>query len=336
VHGESRKRICLGLNPLLGRAAVNLKLASIASTLAKPIQQDWIICHFGPNGVLANKLKRIGVLNGKVATIFHGSDISSYAALKRYSKEYRQLFCHSELLLPISELWRDRLIALGCSPQKVVVHRMGVDLAHFTFKLKAHGELAEYANKDDSKPALKVFTVARFTEKKGLMYAIESLLHLPNDIKITYQIAGFGELEDDLRALVKKLQLSERVTFLGPLNANEVKLHMLSADVFLQPSVVAKNGDMEGVPVAIMEAMAVGTPVIATNHSGIPELITDKQEGLLVPEKSPIAIAEALLVLFNSEELRQSMALLARKRIERSANVKVLNQQLIQLLTQKR
>ena len=92
---------------------------------------------------------------------------------------------------------------------------------------------------------------------------------------------------------------------------------------------------MEGVPVAIMEAMAVGTPVIATYHSAIPELIIHEQHGLLVPERAPKAIAETLLALYSNDALGQSIVLKARKRIESSANVKVLNQQLMNLLDQR-
>ncbi|MFT7008482.1 MAG: colanic acid/amylovoran biosynthesis glycosyltransferase [Colwellia sp.] len=334
-RSASFKRVMLGLNPALGKHSANLMLASIAANLPQPLTYDWIVCHFGPNGVLADKLRQTGAISGKIATIFHGSDMSAQKTIGRNRRDYKRLFNEAELLLPISELWRDKLFSLGCPPHKVVVHRMGVDLQHFTYQPLDTHALSASENGLAQRPPFRIFTAARFTEKKGLRYAIESLLHLPKHMKVNYQIGGYGDLEDELRTLVHTLDLSDSVTFCGPLNADHVKAHMLAADVFLQPSIVASDGDMEGVPVAIMEAMAVGTPVIATYHSAIPELIIDEQHGLLVPERAPQAIADKLLALYSNASLGQSIVLQARKRIESSANVKVLNQQLMNLLDQR-
>jgi colanic acid/amylovoran biosynthesis glycosyltransferase len=324
-------RVGSGLNPALGRQARNLMLAAIAAKQPSLLTFDWIVCHFGPNAVIANKLRKMGVVKGKIATFFHGVDISAQERVASNLADYQDLFTDTELCLPISQLWQDKLLSYGCPPNKTVVQRMGVDLRHFSYHIKAPAEQTI----SGMTRTLTIFSVARFTEKKGLRYAIQSLLHLPDTISINFQIAGYGDLYIELRNQVNRLNLADKVTFLGALDAEQVKAHMADADVFLQPSITAPNGDMEGVPVAIMEAMAVGTPVIATIHSGIPELIIDEQHGLLVPEKDSQAIAAKLSWLYYNPALGQLIAKQARIRIETIGDVNTLNRQLVSLFTER-
>jgi len=338
-------RTLKSLNPKLGEAARNLTLACIVSEQNQALSYDWLICHFGPVGVLVNKLRKIGVLTGKIATFFHGFDISVKQSVINSLSGYRELFNDTELMLPISQLWQQKLISLGCAKEKVLVHRMGIDLSLFSFSSKNNSpevgtdnDQSAMVEQSTEQRVLQVFTVARFTEKKGLCYAIESLAKLPAEIQVNYQIGGYGELLADLQALVLRLGLANKVTFCGALNSEQVKDYMQQADVFLQPSITAKNGDMEGVPVAIMEAMALGTPIIATNHSGIPELITHNLHGYLVAERDSQAIADRLVDLHDDLVKRklkaQIMTIKARERIEANADVKRLNKQLISLLTE--
>lgn len=321
-------KVLRGLNPAFGVQALNLMLSTIATNQTKALEFDWIVCHFGPNGVLASKLRKMKVISGKIATIFHGVDMSVSQHIVGSLNDYQRLYNDSELLLPISELWGRKLVELGANPDKIKVHRMGVDLTHFKYKPKF--KEAEH-QVDKSKPFI-LYTVARFTEKKGLKYAIESITYLPDNLNVNFKIAGYGKLEQELRSLVKALNISHKVSFVGPVNAEEVKSHMISADVFLQPSVTALNGDMEGVPVSIMEAMAVGTPVIATYHSGIPELIENEKHGLLVCERDSQAIADRILYLYENESYCQKLVNDARKRVEKIADVEKLNMQLLNVL----
>ena len=334
LRTKTRKSVVTALQARFGHQAKSLLLAAIASRFSTPLSFDVILCHFGQNGVVANKLRHIGVLEGKIATIFHGFDISAKSALVKHQLDYQALFAQTELMLPISDKWKNKLVSLGCEPEKIKVHRMGIDLGLFEFSAqpKPHSQLLlepQLSNK-----CLTLFTVARFSEKKGLEYAIRALTHLPAEVNCHYYIGGFGELEQNLKQLVIELNLTSQVTFLGPLTSVEVKGHMQAADVFIQPSITAENGDMEGVPVAIMEAMAVGVPVISTFHSGIPELITHNEHGLLAEEKDAIALADNINSLYQDNgglvtKLRQN----ARLRIEAIADVNKLNEQLVATLS---
>ena len=147
---------------------------------------------------------------------------------------------------------------MGCPQEKITVSRMGVDLERFTRRpVKVPG-----------KP-LQIISVARLTEKKGLHVAIEACRQLrARGVDFRYRILGIGPWERRLRTLIEQYQLEDYVEMPGFKPSHEVKAMLDEADVFLLPSVTGADGDMEGIPVALMEAMAVGIPVVSTLHSG--------------------------------------------------------------------
>ncbi|MEW6989439.1 glycosyltransferase [Colwelliaceae bacterium 6441] len=327
---ERRQRVMKALSLRLGHHGKSLLLASIASRFKHSLQFDVILCHFGYNGIVANKLSQLGVIKGKIATIFHGFDISAKSALEKYNNDYQKLFLQTELILPISDLWKNKLLELGCCEEKICVHRMGVDLNLFQYRKKNDYQLDML---DGVAKNMKLFTVARFSRKKGLEYVIRALKKLPKDIVFHYYLGGFGELEAELKQLVVELKLEDKVTFLGALEQHEVTKHMLAADVFVQPSVTADNGDMEGVPVALMEAMAMGTPVLSTFHSAIPELINHGEHGLLAKERDYKGLAKNIETLYRDKQLVNELTKNARSKIEAMSDVEKLNLELINKLT---
>ncbi|MDT0602807.1 glycosyltransferase [Thalassotalea castellviae] len=328
--------IFASLDKNYGRQGKSLLLAAIAAKLPNVLNFDVAVCHFGYNGILANKLKRLGLIQSKIATIFHGHEISDTKSLSRYSNDYHKLFKETELLLPISELWKDKLVKLGCPLNKIYVQRMGINLEKFSYKGNIDRKRLTHETHESCSPALlKIYTVARFTDKKGLKYAIQSLTHLPKGIKVHYDLAGYGELETELKLLVRQLGLADVVHFVGACSSTQVADFMRKADVYLQPSITASDGDMEGVPVTLMEAMAIGVPVVSTFHSGIPELIENEVHGLLVPEKDPQAIAEKLTLIYNNKEnVVEQLVRNARDRVEFMADNHTLNQNLRDILYQ--
>lgn len=156
LRGIHRKNTWQALNlKRYGAESRNLILSAICGQVATPFRADVFIAHFGPAGVTAAKLRELGVIRGKIATIFHGIDISSREVLNHYTPEYQQLFRRGDLMLPISDLWAGRLQKMGCPREKIAVSRMGVDMTRFSPRpVKA--------------PAtpLEIISVARLTEKK--------------------------------------------------------------------------------------------------------------------------------------------------------------------------
>ena len=324
LRGIHRKNTWQALNlKRYGAESRNLILSAICGQVATPFHSDVFIAHFGPAGVTAAKLRELGVIRGKIATIFHGIDISSREVLNHYTPEYQQLFRRGDLMLPISDLWAGRLQKMGCPREKIAVSRMGVDMTRFSPRpVKA--------------PAtpLEIISVARLTEKKGLHVAIEACRQLKEQgMAFRYRILGIGPWERRLRTLIEQYQLEDVVEMPGFKPSHEVKAMLDDADVFLLPSVTGADGDMEGIPVALMEAMAVGIPVVSTLHSGIPELVEADKSGWLVPENDARALAQRLAAFsqLNTDELAPVVKR-AREKVEHDFNQQVINRELARLL----
>lgn len=324
LRGIHRKNTWQALNlKRYGAESRNLILSAICGLVATPFHADVFIAHFGPAGVTAAKLRELGVIRGKIATIFHGIDISSREVLNHYTPEYQQLFRRGDLMLPISDLWAGRLQKMGCPREKIAVSRMGVDMTRFSPRpVKA--------------PAtpLEIISVARLTEKKGLHVAIEACRQLKEQgMAFRYRILGIGPWERRLRTLIEQYQLEDVVEMPGFKPSHEVKAMLDDADVFLLPSVTGADGDMEGIPVALMEAMAVGIPVVSTLHSGIPELVEADKSGWLVPENDARALAQRLAAFsqLDTDEL-VPVVKRAREKVEHDFNQQVINRELASLL----
>ncbi|EFI7267837.1 colanic acid biosynthesis glycosyltransferase WcaL [Escherichia coli] len=324
LRGIHRKNTWQALNlKRYGAESRNLILSAICGQVAKPLHADVFIAHFGPAGVTAAKLRELGVIRGKIATIFHGIDISSREVLNHYTPEYQQLFRRGDLMLPISDLWAGRLQKMGCPREKIAVSRMGVDMTRFSPRpVKA--------------PAtpLEIISVARLTEKKGLHVAIEACRQLKEQgVAFRYRILGIGPWERRLRTLIEQYQLEDVIEMPGFKPSHEVKAMLDDADVFLLPSVTGADGDMEGIPVALMEAMAVGIPVVSTLHSGIPELVEADKSGWLVPENDARALAQRLAAFsqLDTDELAPVIKR-AREKVEHDFNQQVINRELASLL----
>ena len=324
LRGIHRKNTWQALNlKRYGAESRNLILSAICGQVATPFHTDDFIAHFGPAGVTAAKLRELGVIRGKIATIFHGIDISSREVLNHYTPEYQQLFRRGDLMLPISDLWAGRLQKMGCPREKIAVSRMGVDMTRFSPRpVKA--------------PAtpLEIISVARLTEKKGLHVAIEACRQLKEQgVAFRYRILGIGPWERRLRTLIEQYQLEDVVEMPGFKPSHEVKAMLDDADVFLLPSVTGADGDMEGIPVALMEAMAVGIPVVSTLHSEIPELVEADKSGWLVPENDARALAQRLAAFsqLDTDELAPVVKR-AREKVEHDFNQQVINRELASLL----
>ena len=324
LRGIHRKNTWQALNlKRYGAESRNLILSAICGQVVTPLHADVFIAHFGPAGVTAAKLRELGVIRGKIATIFHGIDISSRDVLNHYTPEYQQLFRRGDLMLPISDLWAGRLQKMGCPREKIAVSRMGVDMTRFSPRpVKA--------------PAtpLEIISVARLTEKKGLHVAIEACRQLKEQgVAFRYRILGIGPWERRLRTLIEQYQLEDVVEMPGFKPSHEVKAILDDADVFLLPSVTGADGDMEGIPVALMEAMAVGIPVVSTLHSGIPELVEADKSGWLVPENDARALAQRLAAFsqLDTDELAPVLKR-AREKVEHDFNQQVINRELASLL----
>ena len=162
-----------------------------------------------------------------------------------------------------------------------------------------------------------VLAVARLVEKKGLEDLIQAAAELRDrGLQVRCHIVGNGELRGSLTQLIHGLDLDRLVTLEGAVDQDEVVAWYRRATVLALPCRVARDGDRDGIPNVLIEAAACGLPIISTPVSGIPELIEDRQSGLLVPPQNPAALARAIKVMVHSLELRERLRANARKRVE--------------------
>ncbi|OGW16626.1 MAG: hypothetical protein A3G93_16495 [Nitrospinae bacterium RIFCSPLOWO2_12_FULL_45_22] len=175
----------------------------------------------------------------------------------------------------------------------------------------------------DKETPFTILSVARLIEKKGLRYLFEacSILDKQGLSNFICKIIGDGPLKNDLEDLAWGLGLKHRVEFLGSLTIDEVIFKLGGADVFVLPCVVAKDGDIDGMPNVLLEAMALERPVISTYVSGIPELIRDGA-GILVPPEDPETLAQAINKIYlMTPESKKEMGQKGREIIEREFNI---------------
>jgi colanic acid/amylovoran biosynthesis glycosyltransferase len=272
-------------------------------------------------GIIGAQCMSTGALRGKLVTAFHGYDLTSY--LQTYGDHiYDFLFEFCDLCLPISDYWKRKLMELGCPSEKVIVHRMGVDVHQFQTD-QTHNQ---------NKNKIKILTIARLVEKKGIKFAIKAMASVVKEFEhFEYWIIGDGPLKAELEEKVIELGLKNYVIFKGWMTQTEIFDTMRNTDVLVAPSITSTNGDQEGIPVVLMEGLMMQLPAISTIHSGIPELIQDGISGFLVPEKNVYSLSRKLLLLIQDSELRSKMGKAGRQFVNEHFNVDKLNDQLVDI-----
>ena len=282
---------------------------------------DLIHAHYGSNGLIGAILKEAGVFRGKLITSFHGYDFSKLIN-ERGSETYKELFRIGDLFTANTNFTKGKLIELGCSKSKIVMLPVGMDINFFNFR--------ERYLRDRS--LVKLLTIARMVEKKGLEYAIKAVSRVAQKYSnIEYNIIGDGILRSRLENLIKGLGISDKINLLGWKTQEELKSLLQEAHIFILTSVTAGDGDMEGQGLVLQEAQAVGLPVLSTLHNGIPEGVIDGKSGFLVPERDVDALVKKLEYLIEHPELWPEMGRYGRKFVEERYDIQKLNQRLVKI-----
>lgn len=231
----------------------------------------------------------------------HGADSTVMPRKQLWRRRYRRLFASADGIITPSRFIADRLIQIGCPSEKLHVSPCGVLPERFTPSKRERGRL---------------LFVGRFVEKKSPHLAIEAFARIASRFpEARLDLVGDGPLMARSTALVEQENLSDRVIFHGYRSTEFVQGMMQNAAIFVQHSVTARNGDMEGLPVSILEAMASALPVVATRHSGIPEAVVDGETGILVEEHDVESMAEALASLLAEPHRAARMGDTGRQRV---------------------
>jgi colanic acid/amylovoran biosynthesis glycosyltransferase len=233
-------------------------------------------------------------------------------------------------IIAISEYNKRMVLGMcpGLSEDLISVIHCGINLELF-----APPPRSNRSNKEG--PLLSILTIGSLIEKKGHEYLIRACQQLKaKGIDFRCTIIGKGPDEERLGQLIRDCDLKGRVVLAGARQQGDVLDAYRRSDLFVLASVVAQGGDRDGIPVVLMEAMAMQTPVISTRVSGISELVRHKDTGWLVPERDAIAIADAIVRLASDDKLRDHLAHNGRALVEKEFEIRGNVSQLIGVFCQ--
>jgi colanic acid/amylovoran biosynthesis glycosyltransferase len=303
----------------IGRIAGSLSYSLMRTLLRSQAHQaaDWLKrfspqllhFHYGVDAAFFLPLHRL--LSIPAIVSFYGYDVSSFPSkfgglgatyLKRVFKEM-------ELFLVMSEDMKKDLVALGAPAEKVVVHYYGTDVRRFRFEGRSYAQKSRF----------NILSVGTLEAKKGQHHLLAALRLLADEypeIDFTVTFVGDGPLMPQLVKTVHEYHWDDRVTFTGhvPHESPELERYYKEADAFVLFCTTQPDGDKEGIPGTIVEAMASGLPIISTSHAGIPEIIQHAKEGILLEEGDVGGLKNALAHLATDENLRCSLGKAAATR----------------------
>lgn len=207
--------------------------------------------------------------------------------------------------------------------QRLAGQKGRVHLSYHGLDLKRFGTLPRppsLADGTDPENPVRILTVGRAVEKKGFDILLQALGHLPKDLHWRLDHVGGGEKISPLKALAKKLGLDDRITWNGPMDQAEVLQLYRQSDIFALACRIAANGDRDGLPNVLVEAASQRLMCLSTNISGVPELLENGRNGMVVPPEDPKAFAAALEGAIRDPKMRQRLAEAAEARVRQDFN----------------
>jgi len=265
---------------------------------------DLMHIYFGHTGV--HLLPFIEQWDKPCVVSFHGADVAVKEDIAHYPAKLRRLFEVVPLVFARSQSLADRLSEFGCPPEKLRINRTGVPLDEFPF-------VDRQAPTDGH---WRVMQACRLIPKKGVATSLRAFAIFKKDHpQAKFYIAGKGPLQPELEMLAAGLGIFKDVHFVGFLSQPKLMELYASSHLFLHPSEMPPDENQEGVPNSILEAMATGLPVAATQHGGIPEAVEHGRTGWLVPEEDHIALANAMQEIARSPRVLTEMGLRAREAV---------------------
>ena len=231
-------------------------------------------------------------------THFHGYD-ASVTLLIKSCDFYRQVFSLSRKIVVVSSVMKNQMLKLGCSPNKLVITPCGPNEKFLSLKPR-------FSNKT-------FFAMGRFVNKKApylTLMAFKEVVKIHPDADLL--IAGDGPLMDACINLSKQFKIDKHVKFTGVVSPENAMRYMEESICFVQHSITSQNGDMEGTPVAILEACAAGLPVVSTRHAGISDVIIHGKTGYLCEEGDIHAMSKYMSELASDFDKAKKLGLNAR------------------------
>lgn len=268
---------------------------------------------FLQGGYLAWKLQELGITHlhahfanvptatAEIAQAFTGLSYSITAHAKDIylsdSGALDRRMAKAEFVLTCTDFNRRYLEQISTSRTPIHLAYHGLDVNRFS-----------PAPKTQQSEIPLILSVGRFCEKKGFPYLLKAC-HTLKQVGLSFRcaIVGYGPLEKSIRKQISTLGLDDHITLVGKLTQDQLIEYYQQADIFVLPCLVTDDGDRDGIPNVLLEAMAMEVPVVSTTISGISELVESNQNGVLVPEKDALSLAQALEGLMRQPELRTTL-----------------------------
>jgi glycosyltransferase involved in cell wall biosynthesis len=294
--------------PLALVAAHRLARRVIREHGATVVHAHWVIPGGATAVAVGGRLPIVISLHGSDVFVAERNGLARIAARAAFRRAGRITACSRDL--------QDRAVALGADMTRTEVLPYGVDVDRFTPSRDARRRVRAAHGLDNDEEV--VFAIGRFVRKKGFEYLIEAMARLaPHRPRLRLVMAGAGDLDGELRARAAERHVAGRVTWLGAIPHSDVAGWLSAADVVAAPSVVDRAGNVDGLPNTILEALAAGTPVVATHAGGIASVAVDRETALVVPERDAILLADAIDELLDDAELREAIGTAARDLMQR-------------------
>jgi glycosyltransferase involved in cell wall biosynthesis len=237
---------------------------------------------------------------------FHGADVLVDMQKRAYRKATEEMLTLVKCVLVRSESLKRAVIELGCAPEKIEIQRTGIPLNEFPFRERKAPDRGEW----------RLLQAGRLIEKKGIKTTLRAFaIFLREFPAARLTIAGDGPQLDELRSLAHELQIGTAVSFPGFVSQEELRELLYASHIFLHPSETGRDGNQEGVPNSMLEAMATGLPVVATRHGGIPEAVENNIGGILVNEGDHRALGDAIVDCAKDSALLAAMGRAAAERV---------------------
>ena len=250
-----------------------------------------------------------------------GFDVTS--AFKRNVAEYTKNFPLIDLYLPVSVSLSKPFLAAGFPSERVRVLHSGIELDSFPFSPRVL----------EKKQSIQLVSVGRLVEKKGNLFAIKAAeLLLDRGVKVELSIIGEGPLRGELEEYASRSRWKDSIHIRGPVANKQVAAEMRQADIFVLHCITDSEGNMEGIPNVIKEAMALGVPVATTRHSGNTELLPNGYHRFLCDECDYESMANNILALIElPDNEMQEFLKKNREVVEKNFNIKDLTDELVSI-----
>ena len=307
------KRGVYALAPLASASSFNKMMQLTAREKFDVIHAHWVL----PNAPAAALVAQIRKL--PLVISMHGSDVFMAEKNRAFGAAARWCFDNAACLTACSDDLMQRAFALGADENKTELIPYGADAK--AFHVHPQDAARVRAQLHLEKNDVMILAVGRMVYKKGfefLVRAMPKILQAAPNARLV--LVGYGDLREELETQARALGLNGHVTFAGRVPREEIPAYFAASDIVSVPSVRDDAGNVDGLPNVVLEGMAAGKPIVASNIAGFPDVIENETSGILVAEKNSDALAAAILKLAHDETLRTQLGEHGRVQVRENLN----------------